>query len=129
MKDVAPHQDDTLHLNLVPSLFLIYISARHSIKTPSTHSETHRSAVTIQTCIFSVQQTNCDYRTWRFVCLTHFDLTGRRWRKFQDTPRSAESPKAAVICPLLQPLVIVNNKGRAIFWIATVENFTLLESS
>lgn len=78
-------------------------------------------------CMFSVQQTNCAYRTWRFVCLTPLHLTGRRWRKFQDTLRSAESSKAAVISPLLKPLVIAKNKGRVIFWIATVENFKLLK--
>lgn len=33
----------------------------------------------------------------------------------QDTPRSAESPGAAVTSPLLQSVVTVNNKGRAIF--------------
>lgn len=63
--------------------------------------------------MFIVQQTNCVYWTWRFLCLTPFYLAG--WRKSQDTPRSAESRRAAVISLLLQSVVVINNKGRVIF--------------
>lgn len=116
-------QDNMLH-PLVPSLFLRHISARHYQNTIYTFTDTQ------ECCYYTDMHVQCPTNQ---LCLQNLEvciyLTGRSWRKFHDTPGSAESPKAAVIHPLLQPLVIVNNKGRVIFWIATVENFILFEIS
>lgn len=104
---------DYMLLPSVPSLFL-NIPLQDALSGHHLYIHRHIEGLLLgRHCMFNVWQTNCVYWTWRFLCLTPFHLTG--WRKSQDTPRSAESPRVAIISPLFQSVGTVNNKGRVIF--------------